>query len=103
MGLENVRVPFEFTRGELNGEHASGTMGSGACAAAGSLAPVGSVFGPVGIFIGGVGGYMAGSRIGEFVWERGKAIVRTVATVGKEFWEAVRGVARSLNPLTWLS
>lgn len=102
-GLENVRVPFEFTRGERNGEQASGTTGSGAWAATGGLAPVGSVFGPVGIFIGGFDGYVTGSRIGEFVWGGGKAIARTVATVAKEVWEAGRSVVRSLIPLTWFS
>ena len=46
---------------------------------------------------------MAGSRIGEFVWEGGKAIARTVATVAKEVWEAGRSVVRSPNPLKLLS
>ena len=103
MGLENVRVPFEFTRGERNDEQASGATGSGAWAAAGGLAQVGSVLGPVGSFVGGIGGYMAGSRIDEFVWEGGKAIARTVARVAKEVWEAGRSVVRSLNPLTRFS
>ena len=111
VGLENARVLFKLGRGELNGEQALDAMGSCTCSAVGGLALAGkgalagSVLGlgPIGSFIGGIGGYMAGSRIGEFVWEGGKAIARTVATVAKEVWEAGRSVVRSLNPLTWFS
>ena len=107
--MENARVLFKLAKGELNGEQALDAMGSCTCSTVGGLALAGkgalagSVYGPVGTFIGGIGGYMAGSRIGELVWEGGKAIARTVATVAKEVWEAGRSVVRSLNPLTWFS
>ena len=111
VGLENARVLFKLGRGELNAEQALDEMGSRTCAAVGGFALrglgalAGSVLGlgKVGSFIGSTVGYMAGSRIGEFVWEGGKAIARTVATVAKEVWEAGRSVVRSLNPLTWFS
>lgn len=100
---------FKLARGELNGDQALDEMGSRTCAAVSGLAlrgvgkTVSSSFGPVGSFIGETVGYMAGSRIGESVWEGGKAIVRTVAAVAKEVWEAGRSMVRSLNPLTWFS
>ena len=111
VGLENARVLFKLGRGELNAEQALDEMGSRTCAAVGGFALrglgalAGSVLGlgKVGSFIGSTVGYMAGSRIGEFVWEGGKAIARTVATVAKEVWEAGRSVVRNLNPLTWFS
>ena len=111
VGLENARVLFKLARGELSGEQALDEMGSRTCAAVGGFALrgmgalAGSALGlgKVGSFIGGICGYMAGSRIGEFVWEGGKAIAGTVATVAKEVSEAGRSVVRSLNPLTWFS
>ena len=80
-------------------------MGSCTCAAIGGLAlgevgkQVGSRFGPIGSFIGSTVGYMAGRRVGELVWEGGKAIARTVAAVATEVREVGRSAVRSLNPL----
>ena len=66
-------------------------MGSCTCPAMGCLALAGkgalagsvSELGPVESFIGGIDGYMAGSRIGDLVWEGGKAIAGTAAAVAK--------------------
>ena len=105
VGLENARVLFKLARGELNGEQALDAMGSCTCAAIGGLAlgevgkQAGSRFGPVGGFIGSTVGYMAGRRIGELVWEGGKAIARTVVAVATEVREAGRSAVWSLNPL----
>ena len=66
--------------------------------------------GPVGAVAGGGLRGIAGSKIGEAVWKggkggRGKAIVDTAAQVVKDVAEgaveAVKSVARALNPLHW--
>ena len=66
--------------------------------------------GPVGAVAGGGLRGIAGSKIGEAVWKggkggRGKAIVDTAAQVVKDVAEgaveAVKSVARGLNPLHW--
>ena len=105
VGMENARVLFKLARGELNGDQALDEIGSRTCAAVGGLAlkgvgkKVGSSYGPVGSFIGENVGYMAGSQIGELMWEQRKVIARTVATAAKVIREAGRSAVRSLNPL----
>jgi len=91
VGIENIKVLYQFATGEITGEEAIDKAGDATCSLVGSLAlgakgagvgaAIGSVLGPVGTVIGGVvGGIvggMAGSTIGHAIWEAGKAIVKT--------------------------
>ena len=93
LGLENSKILYKFSKGELTGKEALDQAGSasvsmvGAIAAAGKLATIGSglgsVFGPPGVVIGGiVGGVvggMAGSAVGDGLYRAGKSIVSSVA------------------------
>ena len=114
VGMENAKVLFKLAKGELNGEEALDAMGNCTASAVGGLvgagkgAAVGAVLGgPVGAVICGVVGGIAGSKIGEYVYEGGKAIVKTAGKVLKGVVEgtveAVKSVGRALNPLNWFS
>ena len=93
LGLENSKILYKFSKGELTGKEALDQAGSasvsmvGAIAAAGKLATIGSglgsVFGPpgavIGGIVGGVVGGMAGSAVGDGLYRAGKSIVSSVA------------------------
>ncbi|OLQ79159.1 hypothetical protein BIT28_02145 [Photobacterium proteolyticum] len=93
LGIENSKILYKFSKGELTGKEAVDQAGCasvsmiGAIAAGGKLASagagLGSVFGPVGTALGGVAGgllgSMAGSAVGEGIYQAGKAIVSSVA------------------------
>lgn len=93
LGLENSKILYKFSKGELTGKEALDQAGSasvsmvGAIAAGGKLASVGAglgcVFGPVGTavggIVGGVIGGMAGSAVGDGLYRAGKSIVSSVA------------------------
>ena len=111
VGMENAKVLFKLAKGELDRVEALDAMGNCTSSVVGGLAGaavVGSMFvWPVGIVIGGIAGYIAGSKIGEAVYEGGKAIVKTAAKVVKGAFEGVvetvKSVGRVLNPLNWFS
>ena len=50
---------------------------------------------------------MAGSKIGEAVFEGGKAIVKTAVKVLKTVWEGAKetakAIGRALNPFNWFA
>ena len=91
IAMENAKILFKLSKGELSKEEALDAMGqsttvaisaiAGAVQGAALGASLGAVFGPVGIavggFVGGVAGGMAGGGIGEAVYEGGKAVVKT--------------------------
>ena len=93
LGVENSKILYKFSKGELTGKEAVDQAGCasvsmiGAIAAGGKLASMGaglgSVFGPVGSVLGGVTGgllgSMAGSAVGEGIYQAGKSIVSSVA------------------------
>ena len=114
VGMENAKVLFKLAKGELNGEEALDAMGTctasdvGGLVGAGESAAVGFTFGgPVGAVVCGVVGGIAGNKIGEAVYEGGKAIVKTAAKIVKGVFEGametVKSVGRVLNPLNWFS
>ena len=111
VGMENAKVLFKLAKGELDRVEALDAMGNCTSSVVGGLAGaavVGSMFvWPVGIVIGGIAGYIAGNKIGEAVYEGGKAIVKTAAKVVKGAFEGVveaaKSVGRVLNPLNWFS
>ena len=121
VGMENAKVLFKFAKGELNGEESLDAMGNCTASAIGGLKGVsvgaavgtklGIVLGPIGAmvggFVGGVTSGIAGGKIGEAVWEGGKAILgkakEIVEDVIEEPWEAVKDFVRVLNPLNWFS
>ena len=108
LGIENVKVLYQFGTGQITGEEAVDKAGDATCSLVGSIAlgvkgaaigaTIGTVFGPIGTVIGGavgsiVGG-MAGSTIGHAIWEGGKRIVKTVVKVVrriKEWWDVIIG------------
>ncbi|AFL72638.1 hypothetical protein [Thiocystis violascens] len=121
IGLENAKILFKLTQGELTGSEALDAMGTVSCSALGGLmaasygvtqgAALGAILGPVGVvvggFVGGVAGGMAGSKIGEAVYAGGKVLVKTASTMLKTLnvglKEAGAAVTRKLNPLTWFA
>ena len=107
VGMENAKVLFKLAKGELDRVEALDAMGNCTSSVVGGLAGaavVGSMFvWPVGIVIGGIAGYIAGSKIGEAVYEGGKAIVKTAANVVRSAYEKTKEIAEDvwerLNPL----
>jgi hypothetical protein len=110
VGIENVKVLYQFAKGEITGEEALDKAGDATCSLVGSLAlgakgmavgaAIGSVFGPVGTVIGGaVGGVVggiAGSTVGHAIWEGGKAIVKTAGRVIRGIGEGIKNVASAV-------
>ena len=120
VAMENSKILFKLSKGELNAEEALDAMGTSTASAIGALVGAGkgaltgtvigtSLGGPpgaaVGSVVGGVVGGIVGSKIGEAVYEAGKTIVKTAAKLVEDLMEGavelVEGVARKLNPLTW--
>lgn len=120
IGIENVRVLYEFASGKISGEEAVKRAGDATCSLIGSLAlgnegaalgtSIGSVFGPPGMAIGGIAGGLlggvAGSTVGRAVWEGGKAIAKTVAnairSAASRVWDGVRSVGNFVSSiLSW--
>lgn len=89
VGLENAKVLYKLSQGELTKDEALNVMGqtttvavttlAGAAKGAALGARICTVFGPVGTFVGGVlggiAGGMAGGTIGQAIYDGGKAIV----------------------------
>ena len=92
IGIENVKILYKYSKGELTGEEALDKAGSATCSLVGGLAAgakgaslgaaLGTALGPVGTAIGGVAGGIvggiAGSTVGEAVYQGGKKIVSTI-------------------------
>ena len=104
VGIENVKVLYKFSKGELTGEEALDHAGRSTCSVVGSLAigtkgasmcaAIGSTLGPVGTAIGGIAGGIiggiAGSTVGEAVYNGGKKIVSTVV-------KSIKAIASNLK------
>ena len=114
VAVESSKVLFKLCKGELNAEEALDAMGTSTASAIGGFAGAGqgvlvgaSLGGPIGAVVGGVVGGIAGSKIGEAVYEGSKTIVKTAVKVVEDVVdgtvELVKGAARILNPLNWLS
>ncbi len=103
IGIENAKVLYKYSKGELTGEEALDRAGSASCSLVGSLAlgvkgstagaAIGSALGPIGTVIGGltggiVGG-VAGSTVGEAIYEGGKNIVSSVSSAAKSIGSSV--------------
>lgn len=118
-GIENAKILYKYAKGELTAIETADAMGSTTSAiAGGTLGAIGvlSLFTPpvgwaVGAIAGGVG-VLAGSKVGEKVYQAGKEIVKTGAKIIKETvksagkilketWEGAKNVASKLNPLNW--
>ena len=117
VGMENAKVLWKLSRGELTPEQALDAMGNTTCTAIGALvgaakgaalgASVGTVFGPpgsvIGGFVGGVAGGIAGSKIGEAVYESAKVVAKTavkaVAVWREGAQDMTKAVDRVFNPL----
>lgn len=103
IGIENAKVLYKYTTGEITGEEALDQAGSATCSLVGGLAGgtkgasvgavLGTALGPVGTAIGGVvGGVvggLAGSTVGEAIYEGGKKIVSSVADSVKSVGSAI--------------
>lgn len=110
LGIENSKILYKFSKGELTGKEAVDQAGCasvsmvGAIATGGKLASVGaglgSVFGPLGTVLGGVAGGllggMAGSAVGEGIYQAGKAIVSSVARSVTSLSSSLRGSVSSV-------
>lgn len=111
VGMENAKVLFKLTKGELNGVEALDAMGKTTCSAAAGLigaakgAIAGAALGPVGSFVGAIAGGIAGSTVGAAVYEGGKAIVQTAARTMETLVEDVAETARAIGRrfLNWVS
>lgn len=114
VGLENAKILYKLSKGELTKEEALDAMGqtttttiaaiAGATQGAAWGAQIGIPFGPVGIaiggFVGGVVGGMAGSGIGQAVYAGGKVIVKaavnTLRSVASSIGSGIKAVGNWL-------
>ena len=111
VGMENAKVLYKYSEGELSGEEAFDAMGDATFSAIGMLAggakgaTLGAAGGPIGAFVGGVVGSMAGSAVGRAVYEGGKKFVRVMAKAMSKLAEPVAGAAKAvgrvLSPANW--
>lgn len=122
VGVENIKVLYKFSKGEISGQEAIDQAGRATCSVVGGLvgstkgaalgAAVGTVLGPIGAAIGGltggVVGGIAGSAFGEAVYNGGKKIVSTVVgelkaagSVIVNSARAVGGALSSVLPWHW--
>lgn len=109
-GMENAKILYKYTKGELTGAEALDAMGTTTSSIVGSLAlaaegaalgvTLGTALGPVGTvvggLVGGVVGGMAGSKIGQAVYDGGKAIVNTAVSVVKSVATTVSNAVSSV-------
>lgn len=114
VGMENAKVLYKYSKGELTGEEAVDAIGqTTTCSTAGIIGAIkgaelgalyGAAFGPPGVaiggFVGGVIGGMAGSTIGQAVYAGGKAVlstaVKTMKKVASSIGEGVRNIGQSM-------
>ena len=103
IGVENVKILYKYSKGELTGEEALDQAGNATCSLIGGLAvgtkgasigaTIGTVLGPVGTVVGGVAGGIvggiAGSTVGEAIYEGGKKIVSAVVDSVKSVGTAI--------------
>ncbi|MBK1640674.1 hypothetical protein CKO12_02020 [Chromatium okenii] len=117
IGIENAKLLFKFSSGELSGPETLDAMGNISCSAIGGLAgagygmtqgvAIGLIFGPIGATIGGVVGSiiggLAGRAIGDAIYAGGEAIIKTAVSVVNSITEGIKNVVRSIarifNPL----
>lgn len=117
VGLENAKILYKLSKGELTKEEALDAMGQTttttvaaiACATQGAAlgSQLGIPFGPVGIaiggFVGGVAGGMAGSGIGQAVYAGGKVIVKaavnTLRSVVSSVGDGIKAIGSGLKNL----
>jgi hypothetical protein len=121
LGMENAKVVYKFSQGEVSAVEALDAMGNvtaslvGGCYGAGlgiaQGAAFGTVLGPVGAlvggFVGGVVGGLAGTKVAEALYSGGKVLARSalnaIETLREGVKDAARAVAQVLNPLRWLA
>lgn len=115
VGLENAKILFKLSKGELTKEEALDAMGqtttttvaaiAGAVKGAALGASLGAVLGPVGAavggFVGGVAGGMAGSSIGQAVYEGGKTIVKAAVNTAKVVATSIYEGAKNVASQVW--
>lgn len=116
IGVENVKVMYQYGTGQLTGEEAIMKAGDATCSTAGSLllgakgavtgAAWGAILGPAGSFVGGITGGIiggiAGSTVGSVVFQAGRKIGSTVAKVCHSIGSAVKsGVRKIKSFLGW--
>lgn len=118
VGVENIKVLYKFSKGEISGQEAIDQAGRATCSVVGGLvgstkgaalgAAVGTVLGPIGVAIGGIAGGIvggiAGSTVGEAVYSAGKKIVSTavnaVKTIGSAIADGFCAAGKALS--SWL-
>jgi hypothetical protein len=111
VGIENIKVLYEFATGKITGEEAVDKAGDSTCSLVGSLAlgakgagigaTIGSGLGPIGAavggIVGGVVGGIAGSAVGHAIWEGGKTIVKTVGKVFRTIGEGIKNIGSHIS------
>lgn len=126
-GIENAKILYKYANGELTTEETVDAMGTttssliggvyGAESGAFAGAALGTAIFPVigtaiGCVVGGIVGGIVGSKVGEKIYQAGKEIVKTGATivktavkaavdVGNAVVSGVKNVAKALNPFNW--
>jgi hypothetical protein len=111
MGLENAKILYKLSQGELSKEEALNAIGQTTMTTIGAMvgavkgvalgASLGTVFGPIGSavggFVGGVVGGIAGSSIGKAVYEGGKALVKTAVNVFRSIASSVSNGLKAMG------
>ena len=124
VGLENIKILYRLSRGELSAEEALDAMGEttaaaicglmGAAEGAAIGASIGIVFGPIGIgvggFVGGVVGGIVGGEVGSAIYEATVAVAKVAvkrlkrigSTIGRglvSLGEGLEVIGRNLSEI----
>lgn len=110
VGIENVKVMYQYGTGQLTGDEAIMKAGDATCSTVGSLllgsqgaavgAACGTILGPVGSVIGGIvggiAGGIAGSTVGSAIFQRARKIGSAVSKVCRSIGSAVKSAGRKI-------
>lgn len=113
-GIENMKILAKVASGELSftkgidhmgrtttsmiGGFAGMAKGAAVGASMTSWIPVvGPVLGVVTGFVGGMVGYFGGSKLGDSIYNAGKAVAKVARDVAKTAWEGLKAVGRGVG------
>jgi hypothetical protein len=113
VGMENAKVLYKFSQGELSVAEAADAMGNITCSAIGGIlgtlkgaaagAAIGALAGPVGAavggFVGGMVGCVAGSTVGQAVYNAGKTLSKATTSLLNEVGSGLASASRALFSL----
>lgn len=113
LAVENAKIAYKYITGEISGLKAVDMVGRVSCATIGGsigalncgIVAAALIANPIGAAVAGIGGLivgsLAGSKVGECVYEGakaiGKAAVSTVKSVGRAVYSGAKSVCRTIS------